>query len=177
MDIKIYKEEQEDYTTVEEVIKKAFKNAEHTDHCEHNLVSTLRKSPEFVPELSLVAKDKNLIVGHILFTKILIKNHDCEHEALALAPLSVLPSHQNKGIGSKLINEGNKIAKELGFKAVIVLGHEKYYPKFGFKKASNYNIKAPFEVPDNAFMALELTANGLSGVSDTAIYPKAFFEI
>ncbi len=58
MDIK----EQGDYITVEEVIKEAFKNAEHTDYCEHNLVSKLRKSPEFVPELSLVAKDKNLLL-------------------------------------------------------------------------------------------------------------------
>ncbi len=107
----------------------------------------------------------------------LIKNHDYEYEALALAPLSVLPNYQNKGIGSKLINEGNKIAKELGFKVVIVLGHEKYYPKFGFKKASDYNIKASFEVPDNVFIALELIATGLSGISGTAIYSRAFFEI
>lgn len=54
--------------------------------------------------------------------------------------------------------------------------HEDYYPRFGFKLASNYGIKIPFEVPNNAFMATELVEGGLDGVEGVVIYSKAFFE-
>jgi len=70
---------------------------------------------------------------------------------LALAPVSVLPDYQNKGIGSKLILQGLKISKEIGFKSIIVLGYETYYPRFGFKSASKWGIKAPFDVVCHAW--------------------------
>lgn len=69
-----------------------------------------------------------------------------------------------------------KKAKELGYNSVVVLGHPDYYPKFGFKKASLWGIKAPFEVPDNVFMALELRENALNRVSGVVEYPSIFFE-
>lgn len=64
----------------------------------------------------------------------------------------------------------------MGFKSVIVLGHAKYYPRFGFKPASIWGIKAPFDVPDESFMALKLQSCSLDGVKGTMIYPKEFFE-
>ncbi len=88
----------------------------------------------------------------------------------------ILPEYQNKGVGSDLIEKSLKIAKRIGYKSVIVLGHEKYYPRFGFKPASIWGIKALFDVPEEAFMALELEENSLEGVSGTAVYTKEFFE-
>ena len=88
--------------------------------------------------------------------------------------MSVLPAHQKKGIGGSLIVEGLKVAKSNGFKSVIVLGHEAYYPKFGFLPASKWGIKAPFDVPDIAFMAQELIANGLEEIAGIVEYPKEF---
>lgn len=176
MGIKILRETLDDYSVVESVIEKAFKDAEHTDHSEQFLVQRLRKSEEFIKELSLVAVNEKEIVGYAMFTKMIIKNDNKEVESLALAPVAVLPEYQFKGIGSKLIERGLDIAKDLGFQSVIVLGHDKYYPRFGFEKASNYKIKAPFEVPDSAFMALELEKNSLESVSGVVEYSKAFFE-
>lgn len=174
IDIRV--EQELDHKIVEDVIENAFLNAEFTDHKEHNLVNKLRKSSEFIPELSLVAETDNKIVAHILFTKINIESNEEYFESLALAPLSVLPDYQNKGIGRALINYGFEVAKNLGYESVVVLGHENYYPKFGFKKASEFNIKAPFEVPDEVFMALELKENGLKNVSGIVRYSNAFFE-
>ncbi|AJC60324.1 acetyltransferase [Streptomyces sp. 769] len=37
---------------------------------------------------------------------------------------------------------------------VVVLGHPDYYPRFGFVPASRFGIRAPFDVPDEALMAL-----------------------
>lgn len=174
--INIRVEQELDYKIVEDVIENAFLNAELTDNQEHNLVNRLRKSSEFIPELSLVAEIYNKIVGHILFTKINIESNKESFESLALAPLSVLLDYQNKGVGKALMNYGLEVAKNLGYESVVVLGHENYYPKFGFKKASEFDIKPPFEVPDEAFMALELNENGLKNVSGIVKYSNAFFE-
>ena len=103
-------EQQADYDSVYQVVKNAFKTAEQSDGNEQNLVNVLRQSSAFIPELSLVAEIKEKIVGHILFTKLQIDGHT----ALALAPLSVLPQYQRKGIGTSLILEGHKIAQTRG---------------------------------------------------------------
>ena len=123
MNITIKQEKEKDYEVSERVVERAFRNAEHTDHREHLLIAKLRKTDTFIPELSLVAELDGEIVGHIMLTKLLIENEGSKYDSLALAPVSVVPEHQNKGIGSKLISESLKIAKEIGFKSVIVLGH------------------------------------------------------
>ncbi|MCC0723151.1 N-acetyltransferase [Clostridioides sp. ZZV14-6104] len=168
----IRQEKASDKNKVYEVVKSAFANEDSSDHDEQNLVNRLRNSTSFVPELSLVAEDDGNIVGHILFTEIKVKNN----VLLALAPVSVSPNVQGKKIGSKLIEEGHKIAKSKGYKGCVVLGHDKYYPKFGYQVASKFNIKAPFEVPDENFMAIELLDNGLKEVSGVVEYAKEFFE-
>ncbi|WP_312504824.1 GNAT family N-acetyltransferase, partial [Bacillus luti] len=84
--------------------------------------------------------------------------------------------HQKKGIGGKLIVAALEKAKKLGYGSVVVLGHPEYYPKFGFKKASELDIKAPFEVPDEVFMVMELRENALEGVEGIVQYSSAFSE-
>lgn len=174
----IRKEEAKDYEAVEKVVQRAFEPVEFSDKKEHELVARIRTSEAFIPELSLVAMnlENEEIIGHILFSKIKIVGEGKTAESLALAPVSVLPAYQNKGIGRRLIEEGIQAARELGYGSVIVLGHPEYYPKFGFKKASVWGIKAPFEVPDDAFMALELIENSLKDQSGVVEYSKAFFE-
>ncbi|HLU93421.1 MAG TPA: N-acetyltransferase [Membranihabitans sp.] len=133
MDIKVRQENQTDYDAVFELIEKAFKKLPSSDHREQFLVQRLRKSTAFVPELSLVAELENKIVGHILLTKLKIKNGPNEFDSLALAPVSVLPEYQGKGIGGTLIQEAHKRARELDYQSIVLLGHENYYPKFGYK--------------------------------------------
>lgn len=172
MDIIIRQEKIEDNNEVYHVVQKAFEKADYSDHDEHNLIKRLRTSAKFIPELSLVAEYDNEIVGHILFTEIKVG----DQTLIALAPVAVLPEMQSKGIGKLLITEGHNIAKQLGYKGAVVLGHDKYYPKFGYTKASQYGIEAPFEVSDDNFMAVELVDGGLSDVHGVVEYAKEFFE-
>ncbi|MGG1637433.1 GNAT family N-acetyltransferase [Paenibacillus sp. NRS-1760] len=172
MNIIIRPENNEDVNEIYHVVQKAFENADYSDHDEHHLVNRLRLSANYIPELSLVAEYEAEIVGHILFTEIKVGNQTL----IALAPVAVFPEMQSKSIGKQLIIEGHKIAARLGYKGSIVLGHDKYYPKFGYKKASQYGIEAPFEVSDDNFMALELIDAGLSDVHGVVEYAKAFFE-
>ncbi|MFG4001634.1 GNAT family N-acetyltransferase [Flavobacterium aquidurense] len=176
MEIKLRQESENDYESVFQLIEKAFEKEEYSDHKEQFLVERLRKSDAFIPELSIVAEVDNKIVGHILLTKLEIKNESKSFESLALAPVSVLPEFQRKGIGSKLIVHAHKVAKELGYKSVVVLGHQDYYPKFGYELTNKYAIEMPFDVPAENCMLIALTENGLSGVSGKVIYPSAFFE-
>lgn len=148
-------EKPDDYDAVYNVVKKAFQTAEHSDGNEQNLVDSLRKSNSFIPELSLIAVEDKEIAGHILFTKANVG----ENTVLALAPLSVLPKYQRKGIGLALIKEGHQIAAKMGFDYSIVLGNPKYYSKAGYVPASVYGIKASFDVLDENFMAIQLNDN------------------
>lgn len=167
--IEIRQENKNDYEEVYNVVKYAFETAEHSDGNEQDLVVELRKSNNFIPELSLVAIKDNKIVGYILFTKIKLG----EYEELALAPLGILPKYQKQGIGSKLIKQGHDIAKKMGYHYSIVLGSEKYYSKFGYIPAIEYEIKAPFEVPSKNFMAIKLndTDKKINGIVE---YAKEF---
>lgn len=109
-------------------------------------------------------------------TRLKIINGDQVYNSLALAPVSVLPEFQGKGIGSALINYTHDKARNLGFTSIILLGHENYYPKFGYKLADSFGIELPFDVPKENCMAIELIENGLKGVSGTVEYPKEFNE-
>jgi predicted N-acetyltransferase YhbS len=176
MNISLRQETLADYTQVFDLVKQAFANLEISDKTEQFLVERLRKSNAFIPELSIVAENENKIVGHILLTKLKIINKETEFESLSLAPVAVLPEFQNKGIGRKLILHAHKIAKELGFKSVILVGHENYYPRFGYELTSKYEIKLPFEAPEKNCFVIEMVENGLKGVSGEVVYPEEFFD-
>ncbi|KUG07205.1 GNAT family N-acetyltransferase [Solirubrum puertoriconensis] len=159
-----------DKEAVFEVNKHAFNRPD-----EALLVDALRQSPAFVPGLSLVAEAAGQVVGHILFTIIKIEQPGREPiTSLALAPMAVLPEWQGEGLGTQLVQRGLEQARALGYRSVIVLGHERYYPRFGFRPAQEWGLSAPFAVPAAAFMALELVTGGLAGVQGVVRYAPEF---
>ena len=167
----IREETPKDHEEVRRVIRRAFENAEHTDHDEHNLVDRLRKSDAFIPELSLVAEMDGKIIGHVLFSKIRIQ----DTVQVALAPVSVLPELQGRGVGSALIREGHARAAKMGYDFSVVLGHAAYYPRFGYVAAKTFGIRSPFPVPDENHMAVRLRGDVVA-LEGTVTYPKEFFE-
>ena len=164
----IRQEKKGDYRIIYEVNKQAFNQKDESE-----LINRIRAGKNFIPGLSLVAENNGELIGHILFSKIKIIGEKV-YETLSLAPIAVLPKYQNQGVGGKLIKEGLKRAEKLGFNSVLVVGHKDYYPKFGFEKASKWNIKCPFEVPDGAFMAIELITGSLKNKSGVVEFPKEF---
>ncbi len=164
-------EQASDYQAVQDLVKLAFESAEHSDGNEYILVQKLRGSDGFIKELSLVAEEDGEILGHIVFTKATIGDTN----GLTLAPLSVLPTAQKKGVGTALMNKGHEIAKELGYDIIVVLGSEKYYPRVGYKPASMLGISAPFDVPDENFMAISLSGN-TDPINGTVAYVKEILE-
>jgi putative acetyltransferase len=146
----------EDQASIHYVNQEAFGRNQEAD-----LVDKLRKRG--VLTISLVAVQDTTIVGHIAFSPVEIAYEESSFEALTLAPVAVLPAHQNKGIGSQLVTTGLQECRRLGHEIVVLAGHPNYYPRFGFVPAYPKGIECEFEVPDEAWMIAELKQGALAG--------------
>lgn len=173
--IAIRQESEKDFSAIRDIIRQAFANNEESDHTEHLLVERLRRSETYVPGLALVAEtSEQLIVGHIMMSEIEVVAENKTYTALALAPLSVKPEYQGMGIGGTLVRAAHDRAEKSGYGAALLLGHKDFYPKFGYKKASSFGIKFPFDAPEECCMAVELKKGSLRGIHGTVHYPPAF---
>ena len=142
---------------------------------EANLVNLLRESG--TSYISLVAEQNERIVGHILFTPVTLEGDNSGTRLAGLGPMAVAPNLQKQGIGSMLVKEGLRRIKETDCPFIIVLGHEHYYPRFGFEQASKYGLKSQWEgVPDEAFMVMILNKSVMADVSGVASYRDEFDE-
>lgn len=177
MDIDIQQAENKELPAICKLVETAFADMQESDHQEHYLVKRLYKSDTFIPELSLVAKtDDGKIVGYILLTKVEIVSDNGTETSLAVAPLAVLPEYQNNGIGGMLLKEAHRRASSLGYGTVLLLGHKDYYPRFGYRKAREYGIEFPFDVPSEYCQVIELIPHTLNGINGIVRYPAVFFE-
>ncbi|MGW1076921.1 GNAT family N-acetyltransferase [Streptomyces sp. NPDC002537] len=137
-----------DVAAVREVVLAAFGTPLEAD-----LVDALRGDEAWIPGLSLVAEAPGHgVVGHALLTRCLVG----DVPALVLAPVAVLPAYQRSGAGSAVVRAALEAARARGEHMVTVLGHPAYYPRFGFTRASEFGIRPPMDVPDEAMMALSL---------------------
>ncbi len=165
--IKIREEQPEDVKKIRELNIHAFGQNQEAD-----IVDNLRKNcPDII---SLVAIMEDQVVGHILFSPVIIQSGEKTLKGMGLAPMAVLPEYQRQGIGSTLVYAGIEELKKRNCPFVIVLGHEEYYPRFGFERASAHGIKCEWEVPDGAFMILVFSESELQGVSGVAKYHPEF---
>ena len=153
----------EDHAAIRDVVLAAF-----GQELEAELVEALRRSHDVVIEL--VAEHDHCVIGQILVSA-LVYPENC----VALAPVSVLPTHQRQGVGSALIEDAIRRAREGGWAAMFVLGEPAYYTRFGFSTDSCERFDSRY--PKAYMMALELVEDGLAGVSEKIVYAKPFEEL
>lgn len=165
MDITFRLEKKADYRTVENLTREAFWDVYHPGCNEHLVIHKLRDSPCFIPELDFVAELNQQIVGHIAYSRAKVVDEKKQvREILCLAPISVSPDIQKRGIGGKLIEYTKIIARNLGYKGIVLFGSPAYYSKFGFKNAEQFHITTSDGENFDAFMAIELEENSLAGI-------------
>ncbi len=138
---------------------------------EANLVDALRDGGFFA--VSLVTEVNGEIVGHVLFSRMAIVTSFGTVDALSLAPMAVLPRHQRRGIGTRLVETGLEACREAGHRIVIVLGHPEFYPRFGFSAEQALRLESPFGGGE-AWMALELVRGSLEGVEGRVEFSPPF---
>lgn len=153
-----------DYTAVYELVKIAFQTAEVHDGTEQEFVLKLRAGETYIPELELIAKENNEIIGHIMLTKLIIKTEKGEYVGLLVAPLCVKLEYRNKGIGQKLMYAGFEKAKEMGYTSAFLAGNPKYYNRFGFKEISEFGIENKTEIPNQYVLGCEIVNGSLTNI-------------
>ena len=127
---------------------------------ESAMVVDLRASDGYLPELSLVAVQGGTVVGHLMLTLVtLVPDDEAAGEVtlLSLAPVGVVPEVQNQGIGTRLVDVAMRRASKRPEPLVVVLGHPNYYPRFGFRRASELGIRCGLgDVADEAYLVRRL---------------------
>ena len=175
--MKLRLEESKDYKIVENLIREAFWNVYKPGCDEHLIMHQLRNDESFVSNLDYVLEVENEIVAHIVYSlgKLKKENGD-EVDALIFGPVGVLPSKQKQGYGSYIITETLKIAKNLGYPCVVITGNPKYYHRFGFETASNYEIyhdQLPKDIP--VFMVKVLDEEKMKDFKGIYSDPKCYY--
>jgi len=166
--IEIRNETPDDHPAVREVNERAF-GGPH----EAALVDMLRSANKAL--ISLVAVSQGRVVGHILFSSVTVAVAPESFRGIGLAPMSVLPEFQNKGIGSRLVREGLEACEREGYDAVVVLGHTGFYPRFGFLRAKDHGLDNEYNATD-AFMVLELREGVLGRIRGLVKYAPEFSD-
>ena len=166
MNIKLRLEQPEDYKEVENLTREAFWNV-HVPGCdEHYLIHIIRDCEAFIPELDYVAVLDNKIVGNIVYTEAkIVDDNNNEHTVLSFGPLSVLQEYQKQGLGKALIEHTKDIARNMGYKAILIYGDPSYYCRFGFIPAEKYNILTSDGMYHTALQVYELYNGSLKSVS------------
>ena len=139
---------------------------------EARLVDALRAQAS--PLVSLVAELSGEVVGHVLFSPVSVGGGPYGASSMGLAPVSVLPEHQGRGVGSALVRAGLAACAALGTRLVFVLGHRDYYPRFGFTPAADHGLHYAALERDAPFFALELVPGALSRASGRVEYHPLF---
>lgn len=181
MNISIRTEQKQDFHRVEEITRIAFSYPGRIERggigCpyEHWMVHELRKR-DGIRELSLVAELDHILVGHIICSKAEVRTSDTVIPVLNFGPLSVLPEYQRMGIGKALINSMIHKAAAMGFGAILFFGRPEYYPQFGFKAASSWNITDSNGSNYPAFMGMELIPGYLTAARGGRFYESTIYD-
>ncbi len=162
----------EDLAQVQRIDRAAFETGAEAD-----LVAELVDDEAYIPEFSLVALDGDTIVGHALATRLWVQSENGSvHPLLALGPVAVEPGSQDQGLGRLMVLDCARRARAAGERGIVVLGYPGYYSRLGFVPAGPLGIDPPegWDVPGEAWMALELRPGSLEGVSGTAEFARPF---
>lgn len=170
-------EEKEHYKEVENLTREAFWDLYRPGCSEHLVLHKLRDAKSFINELDYVVIEDKKIIANIIYTKMYNENGEMINDVIAFGPISVDPKYQGRGIGKKLIEVSLERAKELGYKAVLITGNDKFYKPLGFEAAYKYGITLPgMSIEDKAefFMAMELEEGYLVNHSGIYDFDKTF---
>jgi putative acetyltransferase len=165
----IRREQPQDVTEIRRVNVRAFGRDQ-----EASVVDKLRKDCNSI--LSLVAFTDGKVVGHILFSPVVVEGKHGRLVGTGLAPLAVLPEYQRKGIGTQLMQMGISRIKEGGCPYIIVIGEPEYYTRFGFEQAGRFGISCEWNVPYETFMILILDRKAVNGITGVARYRQELAE-
>ncbi len=175
MNIKIRKEEPNDYRRVEEVAREAFWNLYFPGCHEHFVIHKMRGHDDFIKELAFVIKVDDQVVGGIFYThsKIVSKDNK-EYKTISFGPVFISPEFHRKGLGKELVTHSIKVAKKMGYRAILTLGYPYHYEPYGFSGGKKYNIFMSDGKFYKGLLVLPLYEGSLDHISGYAEFSDVF---
>lgn len=169
-------EKPEDYRRVEEITREAFWNLYQPGAEEHFLVHSIRKHPDYLPELSFVIEKDGEIIGSIIYTRAkVIAGNGEEHEVVSFGPVSILPKYHRQGFGRQMISHSIAEAKRLGYPAIVIAGFPYHYQTYGFVGSKKYHISMPDDKFYTGVMALPLYEGALDNIQGEIHFSAAMY--
>jgi putative acetyltransferase len=161
-----------DRTAVRTVHRAAFP---HHGDAVANLVDELRDAVTRGDGLSLVAEERDEVVGHVMFSPSLLDAPKRLVPVQVLSPIGVAPAWQNRGVGTRLIRRGLELLAGRDAPLVFLEGPPAYYSRFGFQPAVEHGFRKPsLRIPDAAFQVFLLPAYE-SWMTGTLVYSEPFW--
>jgi putative acetyltransferase len=157
MNVEIRTEAATDIRAIEAVTIAAFLNAPHTSHTEQFIVNALREAGKLA--ISLVADCDGTVIGHVAVSPVSIS--DGARDWYGIGPISVVPRHQRRGVGSRLMGEALRVLRENGGAGCVVLGEPGYYGRFGFRVDPNLVLP---DTPPEYFQVISFGSSQPRGV-------------
>jgi putative acetyltransferase len=141
-----------------------------------NLVDDLRDAVARGEGLSLVAEERDEVVGHLMFSPSLLDAPKSLVRVQVLSPIGILPAWQKQGIGTMLVRRGLELLVERSVPLVFLEGAPAYYSRFGFQPAADQGFRKPsLRIPDEAFQVLPLPAYE-PWMTGTLVYAEPFWK-
>jgi putative acetyltransferase len=160
-----------DLDQIHELHREAFRGP-----TEAELVDAIRAGADFLPELSLVAvASDGSVLGHVLVSRVGFEPDPAgtpRRDALALAPLAVLPPHAGRGIGSALMREALAVSDRRDEDFIAVLGPPSFYERFGFGPAAELGVRSAYEDAGAAYQVRAIAGRAVDPGS--VVYPPMF---
>lgn len=173
MNIKIRRENENDYRKVEEVAREAFWNLYFPGAAEHVVINKMRKSKDFMPELTFVIEVDGEISGAILYTHSkIVSNDNTVYDTISFGPVFISPKYHRIGLGRKLITHSIEQAKKIGHKAILTLGYSYHYEPYGFLGGKKYNISMEDGKFYKGLLVLPLCEGALDNISGYAVFSE-----
>ena len=173
-EVEIRMETENDFYDVELMAQHAFWNKHHLGCDEHYLVHKLRQHNDYLPELSRIAVKDGTVIGCIMYSKSKVIDGEDTHEIITFGPLCVEPKWQGCGVGELLLKETMELARNKGYKGIVIFGEPDYYPLMGFKTCDNFNTTTADGKNFDAFMGIELTEGSMKNIKGKFYYSEVF---
>ncbi|MBN2657130.1 MAG: N-acetyltransferase [Spirochaetales bacterium] len=171
MKISIRNEKSEDFRKVEEKAREAFWNLYFPGCNEHVAIHKLRKSDDFIPELTYVLELDGEIAGAIFYsTSRIVAADGSEYPMVSFGPVFIDPEYQRQGLGLKLINHSIEDARKMGHRAIIIIGYPYHYEPYGFKGGKIFGISMPDGKFYKGLLVLPLYKGALDGIRGYVVF-------
>lgn len=122
-----------DIETIRDITRQAFGRQFEVDFLDAHRADT----DAWIPGLMFVATTPDdRPVAYTLLTRC----HIDDVPILSLGPVAVLPEYQRQGAGGAAVRAALATARDRVEPVAVVLGHAEYYPRFGFRQATEFGI-------------------------------------